>query len=242
MRMPVSFLTVILSTAAFAQFQGTFGNVVFPAGTNAMPGVTRFFPNVVFPAGNAPHLVPSAQVAFNRGFVGGQGAYGYAGYGSRRYGGAVAVPYAVPVYVGGYAGYTGYYDSGAPPDTGAAAAAGPAQPNVIVVYPSVAPGATPPPPFGAYGEAPGVPPPTPGASPAGPSAQGGSSVPQAPTYLIAFKDHTIYSAVAYWVEGDTLHYFTTGATHNQVSLSLVDRDLTLRLNQEAGTNMQLPNN
>ena len=48
--------------------------------------------------------------------------------------------------------------------------------------------------------------------------------------------------MAYWVEGDTLHYFTTGATHNQVSLSLVDRDLTQRLNEEAGNNLQLPKN
>src|ERR1035438_9205366 len=28
--------------------------------------------------------------------------------------------------------------------------------------------------------------------------------PEIPTYLIAFKDHTIYAAVAYWVEGQTL--------------------------------------
>jgi endonuclease YncB( thermonuclease family) len=58
-------------------------------------------------------------------------------------------------------------------------------------------------------------------------------------YLIAFKDHTIYSAVAYWVDGDTLHYFTTGSTHNQVSLSLVDVPLTERLNKEAGEDIRL---
>ena len=59
-------------------------------------------------------------------------------------------------------------------------------------------------------------------------------------YLLAFKDHTVYSAVAYWFEGDTLHYFTAGNTHNQVSLSLVDRDLTQRLNQESGLEVRLP--
>ena len=59
-------------------------------------------------------------------------------------------------------------------------------------------------------------------------------------YLIAFKDHTIYSAVAYWVDGDTLHYFTTGNTHNQVSVSLIDRDLTERLNKEMGIDFKLP--
>jgi hypothetical protein len=67
-----------------------------------------------------------------------------------------------------------------------------------------------------------------------------ASASDAPHYLIAFKDHTIYSAVAYWVDGDTLHYFTTPNTHNQVSLSLVDRDLTGQLNQESGVDLKLP--
>jgi hypothetical protein len=59
-------------------------------------------------------------------------------------------------------------------------------------------------------------------------------------YLIAFKDHTIYVALAYWVDGDTLHYFTGGNTHNQVSLSLLDRPLTERLNKESGFDFKLP--
>ena len=63
---------------------------------------------------------------------------------------------------------------------------------------------------------------------------------QATHYLIAFKDHTVYSAVAYWVDGDTLHYFTTGNTHNQVSLSLVDRPLTEKLNKDSGLEVKLP--
>ncbi len=61
-------------------------------------------------------------------------------------------------------------------------------------------------------------------------------------YYIALKDHHVYLAVAYWVEGDTLHYFLPGNTHNQVSLSLVDRDLMRRLNRESGTEVQLPGN
>lgn len=63
---------------------------------------------------------------------------------------------------------------------------------------------------------------------------------ESPGYLIAFKDHTIYAAVAYWVEGDTLHYITSGNTHNQVSLDLVDRDLSARLNGERGVDFLLP--
>jgi endonuclease YncB( thermonuclease family) len=59
-------------------------------------------------------------------------------------------------------------------------------------------------------------------------------------YLIAFKDHTIYAATAYWVDGDTLHYFTEGNVHNQASLALVDREFTQRLNREAGLDVRLP--
>jgi hypothetical protein len=241
----------IFSTSLFAQyhgfgnptpvFQGTFGNVVFPAGTAAIPGVHRFIPNVVFPAGNAPQLyVPGSVtdptlISARFGHANGS-PYSRPAY---RSAGVVAVPYAVPVYLGGYAGYTGYYDGGVPPDA-AATQAGPAQPNVIVVYPSGMPAGVPP--SGGYGEtyAP------PSGQAVGPASAGnpdqGAASPSSATYLIAFKDHTVYSAVAYWVEGDTLHYFTSGATHNQVSLSLVDRELTQRLNAEAGNNMQLPAN
>lgn len=255
MKTPTIILGFFLGTAAFAQyhvpaFQGTYGSVVIPAHSNVLfpagttgPGVTRFVPNVVYPAGNGPQLyTPTTQIASNRGFVGTGYSGRRGGYGYRS--GSVAIPYAVPIYLGGYAGYTGYYDGGplpTDPGAGAAAVAGGSQPNVIVVYPS-APGA-PPPGSGGYGEAyapPAGPAGTP--APAGAADQGTSNQAPASSYLIAFKDHTIYSAVAYWVEGDTLHYFTTGNTHNQVSLSLVDRDLTLRLNQEAGNNMQLPAN
>jgi endonuclease YncB( thermonuclease family) len=59
-------------------------------------------------------------------------------------------------------------------------------------------------------------------------------------FLIAFRDKSIYSAIAYWVDGDTLHYFTAGNTHNQASVSLVDRELTAKLNQESGREVKLP--
>jgi hypothetical protein len=259
----------IFSATAFAQyhgfgnptpvFQGTFGNVIFPAGTAAIPGVTRFFPNVVFPAGNPPRLYVPGSVqdptllsarfgrgngsVGNGGFVGSSGFVGngggFKGVRSASRSGAVVVPYAVPVYVGGYAGYSGYYDGSVPPDAGAGGP-GSAAPNAIVVYPSGMPAGAPP--YGGYGEA-YAPPTGPAVTgPAGAGNQDQGAATSQPSFLIAFKDHTIYSAVAYWVEGDTLHYFTSGATHNQVSLSLVDRDLTLRLNAEAGNNMQLPAN
>jgi len=60
------------------------------------------------------------------------------------------------------------------------------------------------------------------------------------SYLIAFKDHTIYAAFAYWMEGETLHYVTTHGTHNQVSLDLIDRELSERLNRERSVDFRLP--
>ncbi|HEX4136968.1 MAG TPA: hypothetical protein VHY84_20320 [Bryobacteraceae bacterium] len=50
-------------------------------------------------------------------------------------------------------------------------------------------------------------------------------------YLIAYKNHEVYSALAYWVEDKTLHYVTTQNTHNQASLDLIDLALTKSLNQ-----------
>jgi hypothetical protein len=51
-------------------------------------------------------------------------------------------------------------------------------------------------------------------------------------YLLAFKDHSIYTALAYWVEDKTLHYVTTLNTHNQASVDLVDVELTKQLNRD----------
>jgi hypothetical protein len=50
-------------------------------------------------------------------------------------------------------------------------------------------------------------------------------------YLIAYKNHAVYAAIAYWLEDKTLHYVTTQNTHNQASLDLIDLDLTKSLNQ-----------
>ena len=165
-----------------------------------------------------------------------------------------AAAYAYPVYVGGY-GYAGGYadsygDDFYPPDGGAPPPApAPSQPNVTVVYPpqqttviiNSSPDGGPPNVSVLQGPPMGPPPmarrPAPGTSS---NASNNNDESDTPHYLIAFKDHTIYSAVAYWVDGDTLHYFTTPSTHNQVSLALVDRDLTQRLNQESGVDLKLP--
>jgi hypothetical protein len=59
-------------------------------------------------------------------------------------------------------------------------------------------------------------------------------------YLIAYRDHTVYSALAYWVEGDTLHYVTTQNTHNQASLALIDLDRTTKLNADRSIPFSIP--
>jgi hypothetical protein len=59
-------------------------------------------------------------------------------------------------------------------------------------------------------------------------------------YLIALNDSSVLSAVAYWVEGDTLNYVTPKQVINRVSLALVDRDLSQRLNGERGVELRLP--
>jgi hypothetical protein len=191
-----------------------FGNVVFP-GLGHAPVGGNPWGNVVHPG------IPSSGVS-----------------GSRR--SSVYGTYAFPVYVGGYGyGYGSGYGSANGYDPGQAYQQ---QPNVTVVYPP----AQPPVVINQYL---GAAPPDQGqGSDTGsnmhlyqaPSNAPESSAPEGSYYLIAFKDHTIYSAVAYYVEGDTLHYFTEGNVHNQVSVSLVDRQLTEQLNRERNVDVRLP--
>jgi hypothetical protein len=250
-------LALAFATGGFAQRRGAaaptvtrgFGSVVFPGGTSATsPNITRTFGSVVFPGGtNSPRVTTAPGIVGSPNFPAHPVNPGMVGQPSPnfrrppanrnvRHMPATSV-YAYPVFVGGgYAG-GGYYDNGfaQEPPPGA-----PQQPNVTVVYPQ--PQVTPViihvgsgdgqyterQPAATYREPVRRPEEEPAA--ADPSH-----------YLIAFKDHTIYSAVAYWVDGDTLHYFTNGNTHNQASVSLIDRDLTQRLNKESGIDFRLPN-
>ncbi len=205
------------------------GSVVFPGGSSAMPGVQRTFGSTLYPGGGGPQLgVP------------GIGLTGPAAtrVGPRHQGGGV-IAYPGPVYLGDYSGYMGGYD----PGVGAQAPVQ-QQPNITIIYP---PAAAPVVVTQGAGQQPGVAlyqpaipqqQPMPQQQPAA-FAQPQPSAEQ-PHYLIALKDHTIYSAVAYWVQGDTLHYFTDGNTHNQASLALVDRELTKKLNLDSGMEVKLP--
>jgi hypothetical protein len=59
-------------------------------------------------------------------------------------------------------------------------------------------------------------------------------------YLIAYKNHAVYTALAYWVEDKTLHYVTTQNTHNQASLDLIDLTLTKSLNRRNDVPFAIP--
>jgi hypothetical protein len=197
-------------------------NVVFPGGTSAMRGVQRTTGNILYPGGGGPQIgVPGIPTTRSTDVQ---------PYGRRR--SASFVGY--PVYVGG--GYDGYYPEQVPVPAPAP------EPNVIVVYPQPAAPII----INHYGY--------------GDSQQsiatdrpgtrifdlpGRQAVVEEPRqeadqFLLAFQDRSIYSAVAYWVDGETLHYITAGNTHNQASVSLVDRDLTARLNKDSGREVKLP--
>ena len=228
-------LSLALTTGVFGQaVHRSFGSVVYPGGTSSTsPGTTRNFGSVVFPGGMQTQSVYNgAPVIFLRPGVGAT-TPAPAGRGQnsnfRRIPtngrGTLLTPsyvYAFPIYVGG--GYDNSYVTQDP------AQQQQANPVMIQAGPNGEYTTTgqrqPIPIYEAQRQPEAVEEPEPAAS----------SAP----YLLAFKDHTILSAVAYWVDGETLHYFTTGSTHNQASISLLDRDLTERLNKELGTDFKLP--
>ncbi len=221
-----------LAVAASAQYTGWrtygsrhgFGNVVFP-GTGSAPPMLRHPFGVTDPGfawrlgGIVSGFRPYTGAPLDR-------RYGY--YPRRAY-----VPVAYPVFIGGY--YPGYAD----------------QPNVTIVNQS------PPPPqiiINNYAAPPEPATPAPKESDAAAWKDAGVSVYQAPSsatapgdaeseatvYLIAFKDGAIYSALAWWVEGDTLHYVTTQGKPNKASLTLIDRAFSERLNRERSIDFHLP--
>jgi hypothetical protein len=64
---------------------------------------------------------------------------------------------------------------------------------------------------------------------------------QAPIYLIAFNGSSvIYAAVAYWVDGPTLHYVTLDRKERQAPLNTINRALSYQLNRERRVPFQLP--
>lgn len=71
----------------------------------------------------------------------------------------------------------------------------------------------------------------------------GDQNPPAPPqvyFLIAMKDHTIYAAIAYWLDKGTLNYVDRQGAQHQVALDQVDRDFSAQLNRERHVDFGLP--
>jgi hypothetical protein len=61
------------------------------------------------------------------------------------------------------------------------------------------------------------------------------------TYLIAFRNNNVETCVAYWVEGQTLHYVTRDHAMREAPIESVDREYSQQLNRERQVNFRLPN-
>jgi hypothetical protein len=232
-------LLVSLAGLAFGQGQ--------PGGSWSLGG----FGSVLYPGmGHAPTATPPIGQFASNGFSRGFANPGHAGH--PQHGSTVIVPY--PVYYGGYYG-NGYYgdpnsNGYAPGYTDDGSQSGPGLPSVVINQNFVPPQGNPQvreysgdqqqqqpdqssglklyqaPPSHPYADA--------------AAAQRASAGDQATIYLIALRDHTIVQALGYWMEGSTLHYVSAEHTLNQLSIDLVDRDLSQRLNDERGLDFRLP--
>jgi hypothetical protein len=161
----------------------------------------------------------------NGGSFGGRGGYS----GGRSYGRSYVIPYAIPYFVPSYGfgfapvGFTNY---------------GSVDPAYAMGY-NYAPQAAPveqPMDYGPQDAQP-LPPPNPDTihmyqAPA-PSPQD-AAMSEGRYYLIAYKDHSVYTALAFWMENGALNYVTPQNVHNQVTLDLLDLDLTKQLNSRRG--------
>jgi hypothetical protein len=193
------------------------------------------FGNILAPGtGNLPPLVnPWGRFAtFPQRFGATISGYpGYPGVRAGRRGGIATFAVPVPVYVGDPYGYA--YEQ-------------PEQPNITIVMPPAQPAPPPVTIHQHFGE---------GARPEireyGPEGEEIKTYrtptvnrPEPPEddlmFLVPLKDSSVYSAKAYWVEGEMLHYITHQGRHNQVSLDLVDRELADRLNKGRKVEFRLP--
>jgi hypothetical protein len=142
-------------------------------------------------------------------------------------------PFAYPIFVGGFGyGGFGYYDSpyASPPYPYPYASPYPSGPNVIVIQPSQ-PGPefvsgdryqTARPEITEY------------------RAPSPAPAPEQIYFLLPLKDKSLLPAVAYWVEGDVLHYITTAGAHHQVNIDQVDREQAAKLNEGRVIQFRLP--
>ena len=63
--------------------------------------------------------------------------------------------------------------------------------------------------------------------------------PSPTIYLIALNDGSIVAALGFWLEGDTLNYITRDGNRNRVSIDLVDRPFSTKLNADRNLEFKL---
>ena len=229
----------------------TFGRLIYP-GTGGPPVVLRpgltVGPGALPPgtnfvvSGNGSGFGPGFGNGFGQGFGNGFGPgfgngfgsgfknFGFGGVRHPFHNNTVIVPY--PVFYGG--GSYGY-DAPPAPLEGSESQYGYSaqQPSpVVVLNQKFGPDMNTQPPGYA-----GPPPPDQGQALTAAAAEDNSTQI---LFLIAMKDHTIFPAVAFWIEGNTLNYITNQGVRNQISLDLVDRDFSKQLNQQRGIDFALP--
>ena len=78
------------------------------------------------------------------------------------------------------------------------------------------------------------------ACPATPPASPDADAHAGSLVFIALKDSRVYVAVAYWILAQTLHYITPAGIHNQVSVPLIDQQLSSKLNAAHEFKLLLP--
>ncbi|MGE5646565.1 MAG: hypothetical protein ACM336_12310 [Acidobacteriota bacterium] len=210
-----------------------FGRVLFPGTGNQPPQTDPF---------NFPFSQPTT---FIQRFGATISGVGYTGVGPGRKDGfrgrdGGSFPIAYPVFIGGgyygdpsmygYGDYPGYPPPQQPPVTIVMPPPQQQSPVIINQYPAGAQQEVAQPPAGQPDtqmyQAPSEPRPGPD--------------PNQVNFFIALKDSSVYTALAYWVEDGTLHYITPEGRHNQVSLALVDRPTSAKLNEGRKVEFRLP--
>ncbi len=177
------------------------------------------------------------------GFRGGVGFRGNIGFRNnfafrgRRFGFS---PFFYSGFYGGFPFWDPFFDSDygyGYPDTGYASYGYPYDDGSYTVNSGWYPAAQ------SYAPAPPPPPPAPVIREYTGPVQQSATQPQQyepPLYLVAFQDGVIRAALAYWVDGGTLHYVDLDHAPKQVALASVDRGLSDRLNRERHVDFRLP--
>jgi hypothetical protein len=235
-------VAVMVAGTAAAQFRGGRG---FGGRTYGSPSG---FGNILFPGtGTAPPIrhnmgIPRSTFAQRLGATITGGDYGGLGFGAKGH----HQPLVYPVYYGGYGYDYGYGPMGQQPVT--VVSQPPQQQPTVIINQYYTPD-TAKPEIRDYTNAPrqdgnsyGVreyhaPAPS---NPEPRNEQTSLVADQKPNiYLIAYRDGSIRGTLAYWIEGDTLHYITTQGSHNKASLDLIDASFSEQLNRERNIEFSL---